>query len=86
VRTDDKRVNGSTIESSESLLPAIERESPSWRKKRKPSVRDMGLVRITVDLSDRQHHKLRVAALNQRITARQLIIDLLTREGITDEE
>ena len=46
----------------------------------------MGLVRITVDLSDRQHHKLRVAALNQRITARQLIIDLLTREGITDEE
>ena len=86
MRTDDKRINGSTSELTGSSLPATEQVSPSWRKKPRASVRELGLVRITVDLSDRQHRKLRVAALDQRITARQLIINLLTREGISDEE
>ena len=86
MRTDDKRINGSTTELTGSSLPATEQVSPSWRKKPRASVRELGLVRITVDLSDRQHRKLRVAALDQRITARQLIINLLTREGISDEE
>lgn len=87
MHTDDKGINGSAIESDSSALPVgvLEHHSPSWRKKRKPSVRELGLVRITVDLSERQHHQLRIAALGQRITVRQLIIDLLKREGISDE-
>jgi len=55
-----------------------------WRKKRKTPTREMGLVRITVDLPEAQHKRLKIAALNGGITLRQLILELLEREGITD--
>jgi hypothetical protein len=82
VNTDEKGLSGLTIGSASSNVEPAEPSSPSWRLKKKPTVRDLGLVRITLDLSDAQHRNLRIAALDQRISARQLIINLLTREGI----
>jgi hypothetical protein len=43
-------------------------------------------VRITVDVPERQHRKLRIAALDRRTTVRQLVLELLAREGISDED
>jgi hypothetical protein len=43
------------------------------------------LVRITVDIPERQHRKLRIAVLDRRTTAQQLVLELLAREGINDE-
>jgi len=56
-----------------------------WRGKKKPSPRSLGLVRITVDVPELQYRKLRIAALDRRITGRQLVLELLTREGISND-
>jgi predicted HicB family RNase H-like nuclease len=44
----------------------------------------LGLVRITVDVPERQHRNLRIAAYDRRVSVRQLVLDLLAREGISD--
>jgi hypothetical protein len=56
------------------------------RTKRKPGPSEKGLVRITVDVPRRQHRQLRIAALDRRVSVRQLVLDLLAREGINNED
>lgn len=41
-------------------------------------------MRITVDIPTAQHKRLKLAAIESGVTVRQLILELLEREGITD--
>lgn len=58
-----------------------ERSAGEWRRK---PVREMGLARVTVDIPEAQYKRLKYAAIEARTTMRQLILDLLEREGITN--
>lgn len=54
---------------------------------RKPRAlpREQGLARVTLDLPEAQHRRLKIAAIEAGTTMRQLILDLLEREGITNK-
>jgi hypothetical protein len=39
-------------------------------------------VRVTVDLPESQHVRLKIAAIRKRVTLREFMIQMLEREGI----
>jgi hypothetical protein len=59
-------------------------EGEPQRKSRSP-LREQGLARITLDLPEAQHRRLKIAAIEGGTTMRQIIIDLLEREGIRNQ-
>lgn len=59
-----------------------QRAAGEWRRK---PVREQGLARVTLDLPEAQHKRLKIAAIEAGTTMRQLILDLLEREGITNK-
>lgn len=40
------------------------------------------LVRMTLDLPESQHIRLKIAAIKRRVTVRRLVMELLEKEGI----
>ena len=46
--------------------------------------RELGLVRTTVDVPELQHRRLKIAAVQRGMTIRELLLELLDREGITN--
>lgn len=43
---------------------------------------EKGLVRVTLDIPERQHMRLKIAAIRRRVTLREFMMQLLEREGI----
>jgi len=41
-----------------------------------------GLVRMTLDLPESQHMRLKIAAIRKRMTLRKFMIEMIEREGI----
>ena len=54
------------------------------QRKPRTKPREQGLARVTLDLPEAQHRRLKIAAIEAGITMRQLILELLEREGITN--
>lgn len=64
---------------------ALQRQSQVKGKRKPPPLKEMGLVRITVDVPAEQHRRLRRAAVDRGTSIRGYVLDLLTREGIANE-
>jgi len=43
---------------------------------------EKGLVRVTLDIPESQHMRLKIAAIRRRVTLRAFVMQLLEREGI----
>ncbi len=64
---------------------ALQRQGLGKGKRKPPPLKEMGLVRITVDVPAEQHRRLRRAAVDSGTSIRGYVLDLLTREGIANE-
>lgn len=54
---------------------------PTQRTRSKERSREE-LVRMTLDLPESQHIRLKIAAIRRRVTVRRLVMELLEKEGI----
>lgn len=61
--------------------PRVEARAPD-APARRLTPREMGCVRTTLDVPELQHKRLRLAAIEQGTTIRDLILALLEKEGI----
>jgi hypothetical protein len=72
----------SFVRTESQSTPAIQVVGGARRRK---LPQELGLARITIDLPEVQHKRLKIAAIEAGTTVRQLVMDLLEREGITSK-